>query len=155
MIRNISTGDENELYRYSSDNFYDRVFTLSLSPDGKWLSAINIGENKVVRLISTIDGKTRDLYTCKTIGTTEYDQVWSRDGRYIIITYPKQLENGGNEWNLMILPFEGGENLSIKTNMLGMFHPTLHPDGRNLSFESTGFSKPENNIWEMKNFLPK
>jgi Tol biopolymer transport system component len=155
MVWNIAAGTEKELYRYSSDDLYDRIFTLSLSPDGKWLSAINIGGNKVVRLISTSDGKTHDLYTCKTIGTTEYDQVWSKDGKYIIISYPKQLENGEHEWNLMRLPFEGGENLSIKTKMLGMFNPTLHPDGRTLSFESTGYSKPENSIWAMENFLPK
>jgi Tol biopolymer transport system component len=152
---NIATGKESELYKYSSDDYYDRCFTLSLSPDGQWLSAINVSGNKFVRLISTIDGKTRDLYSCKTIGPTEYDQIWTTDGKYIIITYPKYLDSGGHEWNLMRLPFEGGENLSIRTNMLGIFNPTIHPDGRTLSFESTGYSKPENSIWAMENFVPK
>jgi Tol biopolymer transport system component len=153
MVRNIATGKENELCKYSSDDFYDRIFTLSLSPDGKWLSAINIGENKVVKLISTGDGKTRDLYTYKTNG--KIDQVWCKDGKFIIITYPKQLGSERVEWNLMRIPIEGGENLSIKINMLGLFNPTLNPDGKTLSFDSGGYSKPENNIWAMENYLPK
>ena len=152
IVRDVATGTENELYRYSSDDYWDRIFTLSLSPDGKWLSAINSGENKVVKLISTSDGKTRDLFTYKTIG--KIDQVWSKDGKYIIITYPKHLDSEGVEWILMSIPIEGGENLSIKLNMLGLFNPTLNPDGKTLSFDSGGYSKPENNIWAMENFLP-
>jgi Tol biopolymer transport system component len=155
MVRNIATGNENELYRYSSDDNYDRIFTLSLSPDGKWLSAINIGENKVVRLISTNDGKTRDLYTFKSSGTRPYYQVWSRDGKYIIIPCPKQLGSEGHEWNLMRVPVEGGENLIIKMDILGIYDPSLHPDGRTLSFESIGYKPPENNIWVMENYMPK
>jgi Tol biopolymer transport system component len=156
MIRNIVTGNESELYRYSSNDYYDRIFTLSLSPDGKWLSAISIGVNKVVKLISTSDGKARDLYTFKSAtGEGPYSQLWSRDGKYIIFPYPKKPTSGELEWNLMRIPFEGGENQLIKMDILGIYDPSLHPDGRTLSFESTGYSKPENNIWAMENFLPK
>lgn len=155
MIRNIATGNENELCRFSSDNYYDRIFTLSLSPDGQWLSAISMGVNKVVRLISTKDGNSRDLYSFKSIAEGPYAQIWSKDGKYIIFTYPKRLDNGEMEWNLMRIPFEGGETVSIKTDIIGMLDPSLHPDGRTLSFESTGDLKFENNIWAMENFLPE
>jgi hypothetical protein len=55
----------------------------------------------------------------------------------------------------MGIPVEGGENLIIETNILRIDAPTLHPDGRTLVFSGPGYSYPENNIWEMKNFLPE
>jgi Tol biopolymer transport system component len=153
MARNTVTVVDRELFRYTSDDVMDRFFNISISPDGKWLAAINRGEDRVVRLISTESGETRDLYTFVSSGGQPYSQVWSRDGKYIIFPYPKQ-GTGIREWNLMGIPVEGGENLSIETNILRIDSPTLHPDGRTLVFSGPGYSYPENNIWEMKNFLP-
>ena len=43
--RNIENGSDNVLFKYSSEDFMDRIFNIALSPDGKWISAINRGEN--------------------------------------------------------------------------------------------------------------
>lgn len=153
-VRNISTGVDKELFRYSSDDFMDRLFNISLSPDGKWLAAINRGKNRVVRLISTDDGKTRVIHTFESSGGYPYSQVWSKDGKYIIFPYLKHLSQEAREWTLMRIPFEGGESLLIEMNIHGVGSPSFHPDGRTLSFSSAGYSLPEINIWEMKNFLP-
>jgi Tol biopolymer transport system component len=149
MVRNIATGVDKELYNYTSDDFMDRLFNISLSPDGKWLAAINRGENRVVRLISTNDGTTRDLYKFKSPGGFPFSQIWSSEGKYIIFPY-KSEESG---WNLMRVAFDDGEKQIIEMNIKGIGSPSLHPDGRHLSFSSAGYSFPENNIWEMKNFL--
>jgi len=154
-VRNISTGVDKELFRYSSNDFMDRLFNISLSPDGKWLAAINRGKNRIVRLISTDDGKTRVIHTFESSGGYPYSQVWSKDGKYIIFPYPKHLRQEAREWNLMRIPFEGGESILIEMNIHGVVSPSLHPDGRTLSFWSAGYSLPEINIWEMKNFLPE
>jgi len=151
MVRNISTGVDRELYKYSSNDFMDRLFNISLSPDGKWLAAINRGENRVLRAFPTEGGNSRDLYSFKLPGGWPFSQIWSRDGKYIV--FPINEEEGG--WSLMRIAFDGGEKQKIALNLIGISSPSLHPDGRTLAFRSAGYSLPENNIWEMKNFLPK
>jgi Tol biopolymer transport system component len=151
MVRNIETGIDRELFQYSSDDFMDRLFNISLSPDGKWLAAINRGENRVLKVFSTEGGNFRDLYSFKLPGGWPFSQVWSRDGKYIVFPYNE--EEGG--WNLMRIALDGGGKHKIKLNIIGISSPSLHPDGRTLAFRSAGSSMPENNIWEMKNFLPK
>jgi len=154
MTRDIETGVERELYRYSSDDFMDRLFIFSKSPDGKWLVAINRGPKRFVRLISADDGATRDLYAFEKSGGYPLAPVWSRDGKYIIFPCNEQMNNGERAWNLMRIPSEGGEPVSIELNVIRIDFPSLHPDGRHLIFSSVGYSFPENNIWEMKYFLP-
>ena len=61
MARNLATGIDKELFQYSSNDFHDRLFDISLSPDGKWLAAINRSENRVLRVIPT-EGEYRVIF---------------------------------------------------------------------------------------------
>lgn len=153
---NISTGNEEELFSYTSGNFMDRLFNISLSPDGKWVAAINRGENRLVRLISTDGEEIKEVYSFKSPGGFPYAPIWSKDGNYIV--FPYQDLKGSNylsrEWGLMRIPSGGGESLMFNLEIHSVASPTLHPDGHTLAFRSAGTSFPENNIWEMKNFLP-
>ena len=149
MERNISTGVDRELYNYSSDDIMDRYFNISLSPDGKWLAALNRGENRVLKVFPTEGGTSIDLYRFKLPGGWPFTQVWSRDGKYIV--FPINEEEGG--WSLMRIAFEGGEKQKIALNLIGINSLSLHTDGRTLAFRSSGYTLPENNIWEMKNLL--
>jgi Tol biopolymer transport system component len=156
MVRNIATGVENELFKYSSDDFMDRLFNISISSDGKWLAAINRGDDRIVRLISTDGCEIRELYKFKYPGDYPCASVWSKDGKYIIFPYR---ENESSEpplaWNFMRIALDGVESMLIKmNNIIGLSSPSLHPDGQTLAFRTAGYSYPEYNIWEMKNFLP-
>jgi len=156
MARNISTGNEKELYSYTSDDFMDRLFNISLSPDGEWVATINRGVNRVVRLISTDGEEIKDLYSIRSPGGFPYSPIWSKDGKYIV--FPHQNLKSSNywsrKWGLMRISSEGGDSLLINMEVHGVASPTLHPNGHSLAFRSAGTSFPENNIWEMKNFLP-
>ena len=148
--RNIETENDKVLFQYSSEDFMDRIFTIALSPDGKWISAINRGENRMIKLISTNGEETKDLDNFILPGGNSLPQFWSNDGKYII--YAFNTEN--RTWNLKRIPIGDGEKSEIEINILGINSPNLHPDGRHLIFSSLGFSFPKNTIWEMENFLP-
>ncbi|MFO7934113.1 MAG: tetratricopeptide repeat protein, partial [Bacteroidales bacterium] len=155
MERNLITGADRELYNYTSEDFMDRIVNISLSPDGKWLAAINRGENRVVRLISTEDGETVELHKFKSPGGFPNTPVWSNDGKYIAFPFQTRPTNNymSREWSMMRVSLDGGESHLIKMDIHGINSPTLHPDGRTIAFRSAGYSFPENNIWEMKYFL--
>lgn len=151
LARNLDTGKDKELFRYQSDNFMDRMFNISISPDRKWICAINRGEKRFINLISTDDGQLKHLYSFDFKGGGSAPQVWSKDGKYII--YPYNTED--NRWSLMRIPVDGGEKMKIELGVIGIGSPSLHPDGRTLTFSSAGYSKPKNNMWVMENFLPE
>jgi len=151
LARNLDTGKDKELYRYQSEDFMDRIFNISISPDRKWISAINRGEKRFINLISTDDGQLKHLYSFDFKGGSSTPQVWSKDGKYIMYAYITK----DNRWSLMRIPVDGGEKMKIELGVVGISSPSLHPDGRTLTFSSAGYSLPKNNIWVMENFLPK
>ncbi|MFC1765092.1 hypothetical protein ACFL6U_23850 [Planctomycetota bacterium] len=151
LARNLNTGKDKELYRYQSDDFMDRIFNISISPDRKWISAINRGEKRFINLISTDDGQLKHLYSFDFKGGSSFPQVWSKDGKYIV--YPYITKESG--WDLMRIPVEGGEKMKIELGVWRISSPSLHPDGKTLVFSSVGYSFPKNNIWLMENFLPE
>jgi Tol biopolymer transport system component len=155
MKCDISSGNEKELYSYSSEDFMDRLFNISLSPDGKWISAINRGENRVIRLISSDGEQIKEIYSFHSPGGFPFTPIWSKDGKYIVFPY-QNLESSNffsRDWGLMRIPSGGGEPLLINLE-INIANPTLHPDGRTIAFRSSGNSMAEISIWEMKNFLP-
>ena len=151
LARNLDTGKDKELFRYQSEDMKDRIFNISISPDRKWLSAINGGEKRILNLISTDDGQLKHLFSFDCKGGESLPQVWSKDGKYIL--YPYVTKDRG--WSLMRIPVDGGEKMKIELGVVGISSPSLHPDGRTLTFSSAGYSLPKNNIWVMENFLPK
>lgn len=151
LARNLDTGKDKELFRYTSDNFMDRCFNIKISPDKKWLSAINRSEKRILNLISSNDGQLKHLHSFDFKGGASSPQVWSKDGKYIIYPYITK----DNRWNLMRIPVDGGEKMTIELGVIGISSPSLHPDGRTLTFSSAGYSLPKNNIWVMENFLPE
>lgn len=151
MARNIQSGVDRELYTYPSDDFNDRILNISLSPDGKWLAAINRGENRVLKVFPTEGGKAIELYSFRLSGNWPLTQVWSKNGKYIV--FPIKEEDG--DWSLIRVAVEGGEKQKIALNLIGIYSLSLHPDGQTLVFRSAGLKLPEISIWEMKNFIPE
>ena len=151
LARNLDTGKDKELFRYQSEDGMDRFFNISISPDRKWISAINRGEKRFINLISTDDGQLKHLYSFDFKGGSATPQVWSKDGKYIMYPYITK----DYRWNLMRISIDGGEEMKIELGVVGISSPSLHPDGRTLTFSSAGYSGPKNNMWVMENFLPK
>jgi len=152
IVHNIATGEQRVIFEYSSDKFIDRVFTTCISPDGKWLAAINRGKNRVLRIIPTEGGESQDLFSFTHPGGFPNSVIWSKDGKYIIFGSREPNEEEAI-WNLMRISASGGNPMKIDLNIKGIYNLSLHPDGRHLTFSSAGYSFPKNHIWVMENFL--
>ena len=154
MVHHIASGKDEELFQYSSDDFMDRIFTLSLSADGKWLAAINRGKKRVLRIIRTEGGESQELFSFKHPGGFPSSHVWSKDDKYIIYCMRQSNQNGA-KWNLMSVPVDGGKPMKIDLNIRGIYNLSIHPDGQHITFSSAGYSYPKNHIWLIENFLPE
>jgi Tol biopolymer transport system component len=82
--------------------------------------------------------------------------TWIAGGRYILFTrVTYDLEAGGETWEIVRVPVEGGEIQSLGLEMTEFRHFSAHPDGQHIVFHSTGSQMRGPEVWVMENFLPK
>jgi len=159
LARDIDSGREKELYR--APDWAER-FTISRSPNGKWLSIINYKgseqKKRNIKIISSSGGEIRDLYSFEEVANWSTYTAWSSDGKYILFAKPipeDNQENGGSKSDLWRISVDGGEPQKLGVTMFHFFHLCMHPSGKYLVFSSLGPSQVEPELWMMENFLPK
>jgi Tol biopolymer transport system component len=140
--RNLGTGQE-KLLREEPGGAARLM--ISASPDGRWLSFVSLGQEKVATLqIMPVDGgPPRDVAVLK--GRPGF-HTWAPDSRYILYTEGKAL------WRV---PVSGGTpedlGLDVKRDIRS---PSVRPDGRGIVFACRLAPSNASEVWVMENFLP-
>jgi Tol biopolymer transport system component len=146
MLREIESGTEKELYRGSRG-----MFSLSCSPDGKWLAFMRRGDEGFLGIMPAAGGEHRELYRFKQEDVMFVPLRWTPDGKYILFEH---VEPGQNKWSLWRIPMEGGEPQKVGLEWDVRFLASVHPDGRHIVFSSPGSTGENSGNWVMENFLP-
>jgi len=146
MQREIESGTEKELYRGSG-----LLWSLSCSPDGKWLAIMNRGTGGFLRIMPAAGGEPRELYRVK-----EEDSIlgirWAPDGKYILFEQKQAEEKKYSWWRIHM---EGGEPQKLGLEWDSGFYTSFHPDGRHIVFSSPDSISENSGNWVMENFLPE
>jgi dipeptidyl aminopeptidase/acylaminoacyl peptidase len=132
---------------------------ISVSPNGLWLasygnlireSAKGGATERILKIISTQDGKPREL--CRFVDATNglINPRWSRDGRYIFFT---GLRASDEKWDVWHVPVEGGEPRGLGLSLPRIRDISPHPDGFRFAFSSFGPTRHGPEVWVMENFL--
>ena len=146
LYRDLETGDERQLHVGPSRDNY-RIAT---SPDGRWLSFMNLGSNGVLSTMPTSGGAPREIYrfgqrTCN-------GPQWTRDGRSIIVSCE---EPGKATRVLCRIPAEGGTIQELGLEAPIWDRVSLHPDGQRIVYTVQQAPDTASDVWVMENFLPK
>ncbi len=151
VVRDIQTGMETELLRGTMNE----VYSISRSPDGKWLAVLGRGDKKRnLRVIPTEGGEPRVIHTFEQGDNSWIFHVWSADGKYIFL--PKYCQpKADRRWDLWRIPVEGGEAQSLGLQTTAFWWLSAHPDGRHIAFSNQGSSYELPAVWVMENFLPE
>ncbi len=144
MAFELSTGQENEIYRATPPSFF--IGELAVSPDGRQL-ALTTNDAAVV-IIPAAGGQPRELLRGPKRSLTRNLLAWTPDGEAILFgkVGPQQ------ETEVWRIPVEGGEPQPLGLAMVGLRDLRVHPDGQRIAF-TAGQGKAE--LWALENFLPK
>jgi dipeptidyl aminopeptidase/acylaminoacyl peptidase len=154
IAKDLSTGQTRDLYKMNGPLLFPMI---SVSPDGKWLAALEHqrgteGNNeKILKVISTENGKDRELCRFASATNNIVQARWSADGRYIF--FPGR-RSGEEKWDIWVAPFEGGEARELGLALNGIEYISPHPDGSRIVFSSLGPTVHGPEVWVMENFLP-
>ncbi len=161
IVRNLRTKEEKLLF---SVNPSESIYTVSLSPDGKWLaltgskripgSRLLEGLRYHVKILPTEGGEPRELLSYKPESGRIPWCAWTNDGKYVLIT--KATVGSTELWRVpisegepqMLGSMEGGERMRPRR----MWALSVHPTEPYIAFNSSSQQEPE--IWMMRNFLP-
>ncbi len=145
LVRDLETGKEKELYRSSSDEYFNNI---SLSPDGQWLALLSVLSS--LKVLPVTGGEPREL--CRFEGRLDMSITWTADGKYILFAGER---SGEQLQELYRIPAEGGEIEKLGLKMNQFFTLSAHPDGQHLAFSSGGPAAIIHEVWVMENFLPE
>ncbi len=148
LVRDIEKGRDRELYRGP----WAERFTISLSPDGKWLAFLNRTNPRFLRVIPAGGGEARDLYRFELVGDWNIPTGWTADGKYILFSKPLGPDGVNDQWDLWRVAADGGEAQRLGLGMR-CDDPSVHPDGSRIAFTSGGRASIDE-VWVLENFLP-
>ncbi len=141
-VRDIQSGEEEEIYRKenASESHY-----VALSSDGKWIAFDDRVPMRMLKVIESKGGESRELYRMKSGETfTSFD--WRPETREVFFT--KGISGKPNQlWRVNL---ESGEPQRIDLNMRRLRQLRFHPDGERFAF-SAGYIEAE--VWVMENLL--
>jgi len=129
---------------------------IDISPDGQWLVLLNRDEKRLLRIIPTSGGESRDIYSFEQKSNFIISPTWIAGGKYILF-YQASPDSIGAETTceLVRIPAMGGEPQKLGLVMKEFRHFSVHPDGQHIVFYSMGSKIRWPEIWVMENFLPK
>ena len=141
-VRDIQSGKEEEIYR-NEDAFESHY--VALSSDGKWIAFDDRDPTRVLKVIESKGGESRELYRMKSGDTfTSFD--WRPETQEIF--FSKGISGKPNQ--LWRVNAESGEAQRIDLSMRRMRELCFHPDGERFAF-SAGYIEAE--VWVMENLL--
>ena len=146
--RDIATGREREIAR-------GRLGHIVPSPDGKWIAtaaADSATRETRVLLLPVEGGVTRTIMQAPSAGGFAVAPVaWTRDGKALIIS--KVSPTAPESSDLWVVAVGGGEPRKLDVVLPERSAISLHPDGRQLAFNSRDRRTTE--VWVLENFLPR
>jgi beta-lactamase regulating signal transducer with metallopeptidase domain/WD40 repeat protein len=148
VVRDIESGEETELYRGKRSD----VFTISLSPDGKWLAFLDKAKKRTLRIMPATGGEPREIHIFDKEDNRYIVHTWTADGKYILMPKFRPPKADG-KWDLWRIPVEDGEPQNFGFEMASIWQLSAHPDGRHIAFQSSGFNAKSAEIWVIENFL--
>jgi Tol biopolymer transport system component len=154
IAKDLSSGRTWDVYKINAPFNFPMI---SVSPDGKWLAALEhprgskANEEKILKIISTEDGKAREL--CRFVSNTNnvVQPRWSPDGQFIF--FPG-IRGGEEKWDIWYVPAGGGEPRKLGLALHQIDYISPHPDGSRIIFSSLGPTVHGPEVWVMENFLP-
>lgn len=146
---NIETGQEKEIHRHTLG-----VRFLAVSPDGRELAFVDSDDGAGVTSVKVmpVDGEQpRELLKALRPERIQagFPVEWTPNGKYVLVA--KTRDARGVPMNEVLrVPVDGGEAQPIGLARRGMWSVSVHPDGRQIAFDSQE-SRAE--VWAMENFL--
>jgi Tol biopolymer transport system component len=147
LFRDAEKGEDRELYRGPLAQRY----TISLSPDGRWLAFINRTNPRFLRVIPSGGGEPRELYRFGLVGDWNILTAWTADGKYVLFSKPLGEDGVKGQWDLWRVPAEGGEAQRLGLGMRCDIE-SVHPDGSQIAFSSGGGASIDE-VWVLDNLL--
>jgi Tol biopolymer transport system component len=148
----IESAKVDDVYRVT---FPEKIGQLGISPDGRQLSfgVGDVGSSVALKAMSTSGGEPRELLTIQEPENLVYSfmnmgHAWVPDGKYLLAVRSTK----GRITELLRVPATGGEAQRTGLVMERISHPSVHPDGRRIAFDSG--IRGNHEIWVMENFLP-
>lgn len=155
LVRDLESGKEKEIYRAPT---WAERFTISLSPDGKWLALINYKglekKERSLKIIPATGGEPRVLHTFEQESNWPVFTAWTPDSKSILFSKKADKEND-IKTDLWRIPVEGGEHQRLGLTMAQFNFLSVHPKGGNIVFSSFGPTLKESELWVMENLIPK
>ncbi len=147
--RNVSTGDERELFRETSPTPVGDglVNDLAVSPDGRLLAFTRLRDkSKAVMVVSSDGGEPREIF--RPGGDFRIHNfaglAWTPNGSEILFVKT----GAAAEQELWAVPVRGGEPRPLGLSMKGLKAPVLHPTGRQVAFQA---GVPVLEVWALEN----
>lgn len=155
LLHDLESGREEELYRAPT---WAERFTISISPDGKWLALINYKglekKERSLKIIPAIGGEPRLLHAFEQESNWAVFTAWTPDSKFILFSKKADKENDIRT-DLWRIPVEGGEPQRLGLTMARFNFLSMHPNGGSIAFSSFGPTLKEAELWVMKNLVPK
>lgn len=142
--RDVATGREREVSRGA-------LGRISVSPDGEWIATVTVDSSTKASSLILIPIKGGDSRTVLRVAAPQLLGVltatWTRDGRALIVN--KASPPSVNE--LWVVPIDGGAPRKLDVAFPGRTAISLHPDGRQLAFNTAVERKTE--VWVLEGVL--
>jgi len=155
LVHDLESGIVKDIYRAPT---WAERFTISLSPDGKWLALINYKglekKERSLKIIPATGGELRVLHTFEQESNWPVFTAWTPDGKSILFSKKAEKEND-IKTDLWRIPVEGGEPLRLGLTMARFNLLSMHPNGQSIVFSSFGPTLKEPELWVMENLIPK
>lgn len=155
LVHDLESGIVKEIYRAPT---WAERFTISLSPDGKWLTLINYKglekKERSLKIIPATGGELRVLHTFEQESNWPVFTAWTPDGKSILFSKKAEKEKD-IKTDLWRIPVEGGEPLRLGLTMARFNLLSMHPNGQSIVFSSFGPTLKEPELWVMENLLPE
>ena len=148
--RDLSSGNQREVIRGYGP--------ISLSPDGQWIASHQSDastQTEAIVLIPIDGGKPRELlHVSRPHWINNSPIPWTPDGRAVLVR--KMLIESGARSELWLVPIADSppRKLEFEANRVPPYAQgkiALHPDGRQLAYDSGGST---GEVWVLENFLP-
>jgi Tol biopolymer transport system component len=146
LRRSFSSGEEHELYSITGND----ALTISLSPDGHNLAFCNRGKERILQVMPSIGGEPRVLHRLESEGGgVSHD--WSPDGKYVFF----KCKQDGHQATLCRVSVDDGAVQEIVSGIRTIASLTVHPNGRQIAFQSASEIDTAADVWVMKDYLPE
>jgi Tol biopolymer transport system component len=161
--RDLSSGDERELFRTTFAARGNPWMFVDLSPDGRYFAVVDNdawpGHNAgpwTAALIPVAGGDAKELMRGESLGASVL--TWAPDSRSFLVSSIQDPAVRDREvWRVAI---DGTAPQKLRWPVSGLGPPFssdqqlhLHPDGKRVAFAATEPAKPFE-VWALENFLP-